>query len=215
MTASLSPAIIPVFYLGPVQYFTKFLRHNPILTEQCGNYIKQSYLNRCVILSANGPISLSIPVICPAHPKSLLESVLIDYHTPWNKIHWKAIESAYGKSPYFEFYADDFIPFYNRQYERLMDYNLRLLKLILRILGIDQPLTRTPVWQDSWPGFADYREGIHPKQNRRKDDPEFNAIPYYQVFSPRFGFVPNLSIIDLIFNEGPDAIEILQGSSAL
>ncbi len=134
----------------------------------------------------------------------------IDYSKAWQLNHWRTIKTAYNSSPYFEFYMDELHPFYQKKYEFLFDYNLELLHLMMGLLRIKpsikytrQYIHKTSVDQD------DYRETIHPKQRMQQTDTSFAPVSYNQVFTEKFGFVPNLSILDLLFNRGPEAKIIL------
>jgi len=209
-----SKALLNTAYLGPVQYFTKFLLYDTICLEIHENYQKQTYRNRCNILSGNGPLALTIPVT-KDQPKVLTKDVRIDNTLEWQKNHWTSIESAYSSSPFFEFMADDFAPFYGKQFDFLLDFNMGLLELILDHLELDTTVRFTGTYQKQ-PGASwdDLRDLIHPKQRMQRPDSNFNPVFYYQVFQSRFGFIPNLSIIDLLFNEGANAENILKKSIA-
>jgi hypothetical protein len=199
-------------YLGPVQYFTKFLLYDQIFIEARENYQKQSYRNRCVILSANGKLPLTVPVTKDA-VKVFTKDIRIDNTLEWQKNHWTSIESAYSASPFFEFFMDDFLPFYCKKYDFLLDFNMELLLMIMNHLELENPVKLTDQFhKEPPPGTDDLRNTIHPKKRTRKTDPAFQPAFYYQVFQNRYGFVPNLSIIDLLFNEGPNAENILRQS---
>lgn len=205
-------ALLPLFYNAPVQYFTKFFLHASIVIEKHSNYNRQTYLNRCIILSANGRLSLSIPVITGNQPNPRYTDVRIDYTKRWNLVHWRAIESAYRNAPFFLYYADAFHDLYGKKIPGLWDWNLSLLKTTLQILDINSQVDFSEHWETSRNDMADYRNTMHPKPSHQKEDPCFKPVPYYQVFQERYGFVSNLSILDLIFNAGPDATEILKAS---
>ncbi|MFP4620908.1 MAG: WbqC family protein [Bacteroidales bacterium] len=199
-------------YLGPVQFYTKFLLYDEVLIETRENYQKQSYRNRCIIFSANGILSLTVPVTKDCQ-KVLTRDIRIDNTLEWQKNHWNSFESAYSASPFFEFFMDDFLPFYNRRYDFLLDFNLELQDLILGHLEIDTPVKFTKeFYKKPPPDTDDYRDVTHPKKRMKKRDPDFQPAFYYQVFQDRHGFVPNLSIIDLLFNEGANAENILKQS---
>jgi hypothetical protein len=134
-----SPVLLPVAYLPPVQYFTKFLLHADVIIEQHENYTRQTIRNRFSIFGANGKICLSIPVKKTTNGKIRTKDVQIDYDTHWQKQHWKTIESSYRNSPFFQFYEDDFAPFYHQKEKFLFDFDMRLLDLILSLLNVDVP----------------------------------------------------------------------------
>ncbi|NDV77680.1 WbqC family protein [Dysgonomonas sp. 511] len=198
-------------YLAPIQYYTKILAANHIYMEQHESYIKQTYRNRCTILSANGPISLSIPVVYSSTEKTKMKDVRIAEHGNWQHMHWNAIVSAYNSTPFFEYYQDDFYPFYHQKYDFLLDFNEKLNELILSLLNTDTPAIEYTSHYEAQlkDGTADYREIIHPKKDWRELDKGFAPQPYYQVFAQKFGFTPNLSIIDLLFNMGNESLIVL------
>ncbi len=197
-------------YFGPVQYFTKFLIHPVRIIEQYDHYIKQTYRNRCNIMGANGILPLSIPVLKGPLNKTHARDIRIDYNKKWQKLHWRSIESAYRHSPFFEYYMDEFSPFYEQRFEYLLDFNAALLEVVLQALEIDNTISYSSDFINAaLKDCADYREIIHPKRDL-SSDPLFVPVSYQQVFAERLGFMPNLSIIDLLFNEGPNARSVLQ-----
>lgn len=202
-------------YLAPIEYYTKLLSHDCILVEQYDHYIKQTYRNRCTIAAPDGPLALTVPVIKPAAPKCIMRDIRISDHGNWRHLHWNAIESAYNHTPFFEYYKDDFRPFYEHKYEFLMDYNEALCQLICSLIDIQPNLTRTVSYHtDFQENELDFRDMIHPKKDYT-DDKTFTPEPYYQVFQEKSGFMPNLSIIDLLFNMGPESLLVLQKSLSL
>jgi hypothetical protein len=205
-------AILSTTYLGPVQYYSKFLLHREVWIEQWENYQKQSYRNRCYIYGANGKQCLVIPVNVSYAKKTPIRDVTIDYSKPWQKIHWKSIESAYRLSPCFEFYEDDLSGFYEKgsRLKYLFDWNAGLMEVILDLLSLPSDLALTSLYEKATAGRTDYRESIHPKARLSRPDPDFNSIPYAQVFDSKYGFLSNLSIIDLLFNEGEHARDVLE-----
>ena len=208
------PALLSTTYLGPVQYYAVFLLHPGRIIERHDNYIKQTYRNRCNIYGANGILSLSIPVLKGPDHKSKVKDIRIDYTKNWRKLHWKGIESAYRHSPFFEYFMDEIRSFFEKEYTFLIDINTEIMVRILGDLEMDTEFSFTDDFID--PGrddLADYRESIHPKVEEGSD-PDFRPHPYHQVFSEKHGFMPNLSILDLIFNEGHNARNILEKSLA-
>ena len=207
-----STILLSTAYLPPVQYITKFILGAPVSIEQFENYQKQSYRNRCYIYGANGRQCLVIPVKKQHGLKTPIAEVEIDYRYGWQKIHLKSIESAYRLSAFYEYYADDFRRFYETEYRFLFTLNMDLLALLLRLVGIQNEHGITRSWENLPGNCTDYRQSIHPKARLAQPDNHFNPLPYQQVFQERYGFIPNLSIIDLLFNEGPLAVEILRQS---
>lgn len=203
-------------YLAPVQYFSKFMLGD-IYIEQYDNYTKQTYRNRCSILSANGPIALSIPVVHSSSEKTPMKDIRIAGHGNWQHMHWNAIVSAYNSTPFFEYYQDDFYPFYHKEFRFLFDFNEELRDLILKLLNINEPsiMYTTQYKTDFSLNELDFRDSIHPKKDWKLLDLAFAPVPYYQVFEQKFGFVENLSIIDLLFNMGNESLLILKESAGL
>lgn len=208
---SSSTVLLSTAYLPPVPYMFILINANRVYIEAHETYRKQTYRNRCVILSANGPIPLVIPVIRPKGNHTPITEVLIDYSTDWPRNHWRAIESAYRTSAYFEFIADILHPFYQNRFNSLWEFNGNLLKVIIDFLELPVIIDFTSHYQEITPdGVIDLRNIISPKVK----DPSIVGLasptPYFQVFEHRFGFTPNLSIIDMLFNEGLMARELLK-----
>ena len=212
----MTKALLSTTYFGPVQWYQKIHRHGLCLIEQHENFQKQTYRNRCIIATANGTQALTVPVIHQPTPtpdssaKSStppITSLLISDHGNWRHLHWNALCSAYGDSPFFEFYADDIQPFFfERRWETLFEFNLDIIHTLCELLDIHPNLQLTDSYIDDPvnPPIIDYRSGINPKHPA--EDPDFQPRPYWQVFQQRHGFLPNLSILDLLFNTGPEAI---------
>lgn len=202
-------------YLAPVQYYTKFLSSKQIFIEQNDSYLKQTYRNRCTIVSANGEISLSVPVIHSSKDKTVMKDIRIAEHGNWQHMHWNAIISAYNSTPFFEYYQDDFYPFYHKKYAFLFDFNEELRMLVLKLLNIESPeINYTDGYKTEFAeNEVDMRDIIHPKRDWSTLDSVFKAAPYYQVFDRKFGFIPNMSIIDLLFNMGNESQLVLAKST--
>ena len=178
--------------------------------------MKQTYRNRCTIAVPDGELALSIPTVKPSTLKCPMRDIRISDHGNWRHLHWNAIESAYNHTPFFEYYKDDFRPFYEKKYEFLVDFNEELCHLICSLIDIQPDMARTTEYRTEFtPNEADFRERIHPKKDFALEDTEFSPQPYYQVFQERLGFLPNLSIIDLLFNMGPESLLVLQKSITL
>ncbi len=203
----MKPAYISTAYLGPVQQYSKMFHFPEVRIETSENYLKQSYRNRCIIAGANGPLPLSVPIVKPDTLKCLTKDIRISDHGNWRHLHWNAIVSAYYSTPFFEYYEDDFAPFYEKKYEFLFDFNEELRMLICQLLDIQPQIQYTTSFEADVEN--DFR-WISPKQDIA--DPSFLLKPYYQVFQDKHGFLPNLSIIDLLFNTGNEGILILRDS---
>lgn len=198
-------AHISTSYLGPVQQYCKMIQYPEIFLETQENFLKQTYRNRCIIATANGPLALSIPVVKPDTLKCIIKDMKISDHGNWRKLHWNALVSAYRMSPFFEYYEDDFAPFYEKKYEYLLDFNENLRELICNLIDINPRIILTEEYIPN--ADDDYREIIRPKHEG--EDSSFHPVPYYQVFREKFGFIPNLSIVDLLFNMGPESAIVL------
>jgi hypothetical protein len=204
----MSKNLFSTAYFAPVSYYQTMLSANSVVFEACEYYEKQSYRNRCKILTANGIMDLSIPVEKPNGNKTLIRDVRLVSHGNWQKVHWGAMESAYSNSPFFEYYKDDFLPFYEKKYTFLWDFNFKILEKTFELLQIDFPqIVLTENYQKDYfdESTKDLRIFFHPKQQN-----SFTQTPYYQVFNEKFGFMPDLSIVDLLFNMGNESVINLQ-----
>ena len=201
-------------YLAPIQYYNKLLQCAPDMAyiEAHDNYTKQTYRNRCLIADANGPLALTIPTEKPTEGKCLMRDIRISDHGNWRHQHWNALEAAYRHTPFFLYYEDDFRPFFEKKIEFLYDFNMQLTELVCNLVGIDITLNNTDVYRQIPDGMADFRTLISPKTDWKVDD-TFHSVEYYQVFKEKHGFIPNLSIVDLLFNMGPESILILKKSN--
>ena len=198
-------------YLPPIEYFARIIQADEVFIEREENYIKQSYRNRCQILSANGPLSLSVPVLLGSFHKTPVKDIRIDYSKRWQQIHLGAIISSYKASPYYEFYFEKIRDVIIRGDDFLLDLNMNSLEVAMSITGITLKVEYTTEFLPSGTDTSDYRYTISPK--KRDEEKKFSFSQYQQVFSDRYNFVPGLSIIDLIFNSGPDSLKYLTETS--
>ncbi len=215
-------ALLASAYFGPVQWYQKLNRCRHCIIDRDEHYVKQSFRNRCVIATTQGPQALTVPVAAPpgSHEPlghTAMGDIRIAGHGHWRRLHWNALCSAYGESPFFDFYADDLRPFFEEPWERLFDFNLAITRKMVQLLDLDKAYPgggtigvsqgyRSP--DDARAaGWADFREAISPKH--ALPDPDFRPLPYYQVYARKLGFLPNLSILDLLFNMGPEAAGFL------
>ncbi|MBR1889642.1 MAG: WbqC family protein [Alloprevotella sp.] len=199
-------------YMAPVQQFCRLIQGGRMVEERCENYVKQTYRNRAVILGSNGPVALTIPIERTGENHIPIAEALISPHNNWRHNHWQTLLSAYESSPFFRFYADELREVLFAPTERLVDFNEMLLRLFCRWLFIDLDLSYTQQYE-AHPSdeTVDFRSCISPKCGWRLDE-AFTPVPYYQVFGARFGFIPNLSIADLVFNMGPASRLVLLDS---
>lgn len=195
-------AILPLFYLPPVSYFTLLKQLSPsFLIEKQEHFPKQTYRNRASIYSPNGKLDLIVPVIKGSKVHTLLKDVKISYDFNWQRSQWMGLQSCYRNSAYFEFYEDELAPFYHQKFDYLFDYNTQLLTWVLQKLKLPDTLQFTTKYLDNVVPEMDFRNYMNPKK--------INEIApnktYYQVFEDKHQFIPNLSIADLLFNQGPQA----------
>ncbi|MFT4696245.1 MAG: hypothetical protein ACI8RY_001418 [Urechidicola sp.] len=196
--------ILPVVFLGNIEYYTLLNKAEEVFFDLHGHYLKQNFRNRAEMYGANGKLNLIIPVV--KHPNhTALQDIKISYDHTWQKQHWKSIASSYRSSPYFEFYEDDFAPIFLHHYETLVEFNLALQNKILEALGIKLKATFSKEHVKEIEGFDNHRSYFTPKDKSL----DFPKEPYNQVFEDKCGFIPNLFIFDLLFNEGPNAISFL------
>lgn len=211
-------------YFGPVQWYQKLHRHQTVFIEQHDSYVKQTYRNRCVIATANGQQALTVPVERNANISDTAAAdtsdattdtcascndIRISDHGNWRHLHWHALMSAYSETPFFEYYADDIRPFFEQRWDRLYDFDMAICRRMCELLDIcpDIRLTTEYVRADDVTlasGLLDLRDTINPKHPL--PDTDFTPRRYYQVFECKHGFQSNLSILDLLFNMGPESI---------
>jgi len=209
-------ALLSSTYFGPVQWYQKLHRYDRCLIEQHDNFVKQTYRNRCIIPTTNGIQALSIPVSCPQGSqlsKTPMRDIRISDHGNWRHIHWNALCSAYGESPFFDYYQDDLRPFFERKWTFLFDFNMEIILKMVELLDIRPKISLTTAFLSDTSMaenatenslIDDFRDVIRPKHPGL--DSDFMARPYYQVYQQKHGFQPNMSILDLLFNEGNEAI---------
>lgn len=195
-----TPVLLSANYLPPVSYFHAIAK-NPvdILLDQHEHFPKQTYRSRTHIATANGILDLFIPIQHGRKEHVAMKEVKISYDHDWQRLHWSSIQTAYRSSAYFEYYEDSFAPFYEKKHDYLFDFNLEQLQIVLRLLKIQREIKCTEFYQESYPEELDFRKSIHPKKPSVYTNPKV----YYQVFEDRTGFQPQVSIIDLLFNQGP------------
>jgi hypothetical protein len=198
---------LPLFYLPNIHYFSKLLANDNVVLNDREGFERQSYRNRCYIAGTNGLLPLIIPVQNRG-TGLLTKDVKIDNTNNWQRIHWQSIRSAYGKAPYFEFYADALHIHFTQKQDLLFAFNLGLLHTLLKLTGIPAAMTSFSSTEKGETG-AYGAEFIHPKKDYTLDG-SFMPTRYMQTFEERLGFIPNLSIIDALFNLGPNTMEYLR-----
>ena len=197
--------LIHLPYFPNVAHMVAILNSQVTFIEAWDNYNKQTYRNRTKILGPNGILNLTIPVIHSQKNRLLYKDVKIKNTENWQLNHWRSIETSYNSSPFFEFYRDELAELYQSAFEDLYGFNLRCLEVISDILDLKIDLQRTPKFQNNWEERNDYRFLI-----KAKKETVFNFDAYTQVFSEKYGFASNLSILDLLFNEGPNSESYLR-----
>lgn len=211
MKSNFNRVILSTAYLPPVEYISAVYHSEKSEVEQFDRYQKQSYRSRCHIYGASGLLSLTIPVSRADGHYLPIRDMKIDYSTKWQAEHWRALISAYRTSPFFEYYEDDFAPFYHKQFDFLFDFNTELLHLICNLMGVSSipGLTSEYLHTYSDDSVLDLRDKIHPKKESLVLPDKKESGLYFQVFAHKLGFIPNLSAVDLLFNEGTDSVSYL------
>jgi len=198
-------AVLPMFYLPPVEYFVKLNMYKlGILIEREEHFPKQTYRNRANIYSPDGILALTVPVVRGAKNHTKIKDVKISHDFDWQRLHWLSLQACYRRSAYFEYYEDEFVQFYEKKFPFLFDYNEQLLRFILKSIKLKVDLNYTVTYEAEYPSLIDLRNSMSPKK-----EADFNQKAYFQVFEERKGFQKNLSIVDLLFNQGPNAVNYL------
>ena len=218
-------ALLSTTYFGPVQWYQKLYRHEDVQIEQWESFQKQTYRNRCLIATTQGVQALTVPIERPSTVNQI-KDIRISDHGNWRHLHWNALVSAYGESPFFEYYQDDIRPFFEKRRDYLFDFNEAIREKMCELLDIQPKVSFTEKFASKSTvnctlelcslategtqelstvnQTKDFREAIRPKHPL--PDPDFEPKPYYQVYQQKHGFLPNLSILDLLFNMGPEGI---------
>jgi len=206
--APMNSALLSTTYFGPVQWYQKLYRYDNVVIDQYESFQKQTYRNRCRIATTQGVQALTVPVVHDAD--NSICNIRISDHGNWRHLHWQALQSAYGDSPFFEYYEDDVRPFFSeRNWDLLMDYNEAICQKMCELLDIQPNKVQSSEFRvqsscDQELNLSDFRQVINPKHPL--PDTDFQPRTYYQVYQQKHGFLPNLSILDLLFNMGPESI---------
>ena len=205
--------LLSTTYFGPIQWYQKLYRAEKVLIERCETFQKQTYRNRCLIATTNGIQTLTVPVEGLAGKSSVsdklstvntIKDLRISDHGNWRHLHWNALKSAYGESPFFNYYQDDIRPFFELRWDYLFDFNEAIREKMCELLDIQPTVSFTEEYAPSEGLAMDFRSSIRPKHP--EPDPDFTPKRYYQVYEQKHSFLPNLSILDLLFNMGPESI---------
>ncbi|MDB3937917.1 WbqC family protein [Flavobacteriaceae bacterium] len=191
-------------YFPNIHQFTKIIKADNILFEVSDNYQKQTFRNRTYIYGANGKLGLFIPVIHTHKNRELFKDVKISYDSNWMDLHLKSLQSAYRSSPYFEYFEDDFIKLYSEREKFLADFNIKCIKLICNLLDLDLDFKISNEYVEKTNDIIDLRDLSNARKEKKIDTPK-----YIQVFESKHGYINNLSILDLIFSEGPNSASII------
>ena len=198
--------IIHPNYLPSTSQFLLMVNSKKLIFEINDNFLKQTFRNRTYIYGANGKLILSIPVIHSQKNRKLLKDVKISYSHDWPTQHWKSFQVSYRSSPFFEYYEDKLIDLYKKREKYLFDFNLKSIDIISEMLKINLEYVFTKKYEDNYSNKLDYRK------NCKKIDSKYKINKYTQVFESKHGYIENLSVLDLIFNEGPNAVNFLNTS---
>lgn len=198
-------ALFPLFYLPPIEFFSKLLHYkSAVVIEKHEHFPKQTYRNRASIYSPNGKLDLIVPIVRGSKNHTAFKDVKICYEFNWQRIHWMSLETCYRSSAFFEYYEDDFAIFYVKKFDFLFDFNEEIFNLLIRLTKLKIDYSYTSEYEKDRADLIDYRNAMKPK-----DLLSAPIKPYYQIFEDKHGFKPNLSVIDLLFNQGPQTLSYL------
>lgn len=213
MNDNLPPLLTELTYLGPVSHYARMLAHGSVALEAHEHYVKRSYRNRVRLLTANGPMTLSIPLARGKNSQQPIKEVAIAYTEDWAAQHWRTIVSAYGRAPFFEHYAEELEALYRAPVPLLWDWNRRLMDWALGALQLDVGVAETTAYERTTEAYRDGRHVILP--NRPTRLPGWQPQAYPQVFEDRYGYVEDLSVLDLVLCCGPYGATVLRQSWVL
>lgn len=202
-------------YLGSIEYYAYLVNAQGVIIEKFEHFEKSSYRNRCYISSPQGKLRLSIPLLRSRNQRKPIYEIKIANDMNWQKVHWNSLITSYRSSPYFEYYEEHFYPFYHKPFTFLLDFNLQLNEVILKLLQINLEINLTASYKKDYSNeeFIDFRSKLVPTEtieNVKPFLPNFAYPIYYQIFADKTQFIPNLSIVDLLFSEGKNSLFILK-----
>lgn len=206
----LATIILHPTYFSSIASFVAIAKAENVIFEVSDNYQKQTYRNRMYIYGANGKLPLTIPVVYSQKNRQLYRDIVISEDSNWQELHWRSIQSAYSSSPFFEFYQHDFEPLFTQNHKFLLDFNFKCLEVAYDCLELSFQYQTSVSYEKVIDGCLDLR---FLTDSRKEKDQSFD--PYVQVFDDKHGFLPNLSILDLICNEGPNALMYLEKQQML
>lgn len=195
-------------YFSNIAHFVAMTKSEEVILEMDDNFVKQTYRNRAYIYGANGKLTLNIPVIHSQKNRQKYRDVKIFNEEKWQSLHWKSLLSAYRTSPFFEFYEDEIQPLFEYKVDYILDFNLKCFDIICDCLQLEINTSKTKIYQNEVEGINDFRYLVNAKK-----EPYYKFDTYTQVFSDKYGFIQNLSILDLLFNEGPNALNYLESQT--
>lgn len=202
--------IIHPTYFPNIATFIAIAKAKAVMFEFDDNFLKQTYRNRTYIYGANGKLSLNIPVIHSQKNRQKYRDVKIFNELKWQDQHWKSLLSAYKTSPFFEYYEDELQPIFNTKADYILDFNLKCFDVICECLQLEIETSTSEVYQKTIANTTDFRFLVNAKKEQVQS---FDA--YTQVFDDKHGFMQNLSILDLLFNEGPNALNYLESQTII
>ncbi|WP_298239052.1 WbqC family protein [uncultured Algibacter sp.] len=195
-------------YFPNIAHFVAIAKAKEVVFEMHDNFLKQTYRNRCYIYGANGKLALNIPVIHTQKNRQKYRDVKVFNAEKWQSNHWKSLLSAYRTSPFFEYYEDDLKPLFTEKVDFILDFNLRCFEIICECLQLELKTYHTKVYENTLEGVNDFRHLVNAKK-----ETIHSFKPYTQVFESKHGFISNLNILDLLFNEGPNALNYLESQT--
>lgn len=199
------PVLLPTAYLPSVHYFMLMAAAPQVFIEKHETYPKRTFRNRCEIYTANGKLPLTIPVTKVDGNHTRVDRIKISDQYDWQTMHWRAIRIAYTNSPFYLYYKDDIEIFYQKNFDNLFDFNMKFLNELCELIGLEVKISITESFEKVPEDMADFRHILSPKFNVST----FQFKPYYQAFAEKHGFMPGLSVLDLLFNMGPETLKII------